>query len=103
MPCLRHRKFPHERRSERLDSPHSPAYFPPMQSRHLVKAFTIGGFVAGEIYMLLAVLAPYRTGAPIPTSALIGKILASALFFGPFGAAIGLGLGLLVSALLPRR
>lgn len=74
-----------------------------MQSRHLVKAFTIGGLVAGEAYMLFAVLAPYRTGAPIPPSALVWKVLSSALFFGPFGAAVGLGIGLLVSALLPRR
>jgi len=69
---------------------------------NVIKAFTIGGFILGEIYMLFAVLAPYRTGAPIPASALFWKILGSAVFFGPFGAAVGLGVGLLVSALLRR-
>jgi hypothetical protein len=70
---------------------------------NLVKLFTIAGFVFGEIYMLYAVLAPYRTGAAIPASALVWKIIASAFFFGPFGAAVGLGVGLLVSALFSKR
>ena len=74
-----------------------------MQHRSLAKPFTIGGFILGEIYMLVAVLAPYRTGAPIPWGALSAKILASSIFFGPFGAAVGLGVGLLVSALVSRR
>src|SRR5688500_8141688 len=70
-----------------------------MQVRNLSKPFTIAGFILGEIFMLFVVLAPYRTGAEIPLSSLIGKMLASALFFGPFGAAAGLGLGLIVAAL----
>jgi hypothetical protein len=53
--------------------------------------------------MLAAVFAPYRTGADIPTGALIAKVFASAFFFGPFGAAVGLGIGLIVSAFLSRR
>jgi hypothetical protein len=73
-----------------------------MRRFNLIKAFTIGGFVLGEIYMLFAVLAPYRTGATIPASILAWKILLSAIFFGPFGAAVGLGVGLLVSAVLRR-
>ena len=52
--------------------------------------------------MLYAVLAPYRTGVPIPSSTLLWKLVASSVFFGPFGAAIGLGFGLLVSALWRR-
>lgn len=71
--------------------------------RNLSKPFTIAGFALGEIYMLFAVLAPYRTGAPIPAEVLVWKIIASAIFFGPFGGAIGLGIGLIVSALLPKR
>lgn len=71
--------------------------------RNLSKPFTIAGFVLGEIYMLFAVLAPYRTGAPIPAEALAWKIIGSAVFLGPCGGAVGLGIGLIVSALLPKR
>ncbi len=74
-----------------------------MRSRNLSKPFTIAGFALGEIYMLFAVLAPYRTGAAIPATALVWKIIVCAIFFGPFGAAVGLGVGLIVSALLPKR
>ena len=73
-----------------------------MRAPLLIKTCTIGGFVLGEIYMLYAVLAPYRTGVPIPSSTLLWKLVASSVFFGPFGAAIGLGFGLLVSALWRR-
>jgi hypothetical protein len=48
--------------------------------------------------MVYVVLAPYRTGAPIPASALVWKLIASSVFFGPFGAALGLGVGLLLSS-----
>jgi hypothetical protein len=71
--------------------------------RNLGKPFAIGGFFLGEIYMLYTVLAPYHTGAAIPASALAWKIMISAIFFGPFGALVGLGVGLLVGALLTRR
>ena len=74
-----------------------------MPTRSLAKPFTIAGFIAGELYMLYTVLAPYRSGATIPFDTLLWKILASSLFFGPFGAAAGLGLGFLVAALLPKR
>jgi hypothetical protein len=73
-----------------------------MQKLNLIKPFTIAGFVFGEAYMLYAVLAPYRTGAAIPSSTLAWKIVASAIFFGPFGAAVGMGIGVLVAALLSR-
>ena len=74
-----------------------------VERRNLIKPFMILGFVLGEAYMLIAVLAPYRTGAAIPWGALAGKIAASAIFFGPFGAAAGAGVGLLVAALVGRR
>lgn len=74
-----------------------------MPVRSLAKPFTIAGFILGEMFMLYVVLAPYRSGAEIPLSTLLWKIFASALFFGPFGAAAGLGIGFLVAALLPRR
>ena len=65
--------------------------------------FSIAGFILGEAYMLFAVLAPYRTGAPIPADTLIGKLIVFAIFFGPFGALVGLGVGLLVSGMIPRK
>ena len=74
-----------------------------MRTRNLAKPFAIAGFVAGEIYMFFAVIAPYHTGAPIPGGALAWKVVVSALFFGPFGALVGTGIGLLVSALLPKQ
>ena len=74
-----------------------------MRGRNLTKPFTIAGFILGELYMLYAVLAPYHTGAPVPLIGKIYRILGASVFFGPFGAAVGLGIGLLVGALLKKR
>jgi hypothetical protein len=74
-----------------------------MRTRNFAKPFAIAGFFLGEIYMFFAVVAPYHTGAPIPGSALAWKVAFSAIFFGPFGALVGTGVGLLVSALWPKR
>ena len=90
-----------------------------MPGRNYAKPFSIAGFILGEIYMLYAVLAPYRTGPPAPIlyplptdpttlaagtappiEVLAMKIVASAIFFGPFGALVGLGVGLLIGGLL---
>ena len=85
-----------------------------MSGRNLAKPFAIAGFILGEIYMLFAVLSDYgRTaketpvpipevsavpvGTPPPTGAKISRVVVSALFFGPFGAIAGTGLGLLAS------
>ncbi len=94
-----------------------------MPSRNLAKPFSIAGFVLGEVYMVLLCLAPYRKappprlpmgvelpippstlppGTPIPTDALALKMAVSAIFFGPFGALVGMGIGLLIGALLDR-
>lgn len=88
-----------------------------MLARNYAKPFCIAGFVLGEIYMLLVVLAPYGHGAPhplpapipmdpglpagmpIPPGFLALRIAASAIFFGPFGGLVGLGAGLIFSAL----
>jgi hypothetical protein len=87
-----------------------------MPGRNLAKRFAIGGFILGEIYMLLTVLGPYsqvvqplplpmidtvqmEPGTPPPTSAKVSRALISALFFGPFGAIVGTGVGLLASGL----
>jgi hypothetical protein len=92
--------------SARLDTASPPHYAfvaAAMGKPNLAKPFAIAGFVLGEIYMFFAVVAPYHTGAPIPGGALAWKVVLSALFFGPFGALVGTGVGLLVSALLPKK
>lgn len=92
-----------------------------MPARNYAKPFSIAGFIFGEIYMVLLCLAPYRKAPPprlpmgvelpippsdlppgtqIPMDALVEKMAVSAIFFGPFGALVGLGIGLLVGALL---
>ena len=91
-----------------------------MLARNYTKICSIGGLVLGEIYMLYTVLAPYRKGPPIPISvpmphdvipidtaiplsALILKIVLCSVFFGLFGALVGLGIGLLVTGLMQKR
>ncbi len=70
--------------------------------RNFAKPFAIAGFILAELYMLFAVLAPNLHGAPTPVSATVWRVAASALFLGPFGAAAGTGVGLLVSALVGK-
>ncbi len=72
----------------------------PPTPRNFVKPFSIAGFVAAEIYMLFTVLAPNTAGVPAPLSAMIFRVLGAALFFGPFGALVGMGIGLLVTGLV---
>ena len=88
-----------------------------MSGRNLAKPFAIAGFILAEIYMLYTVLAPYGhesyelpfpipeaptlpPGAPVPLGAMLLRIAACSIFFGPFGAFVGTGVGLLVSGLL---
>lgn len=92
-----------------------------MLRRNYSKPFSIAGFILGEIYMVLLCLAPYRKGpparlpmgvelpippsdlppgSPIPTDALIVKMAVSAIFFGIFGALVGMGIGLLIGGLI---
>jgi hypothetical protein len=91
-----------------------------MRGRNYTKLFSIVGIIFGEIYMLYTVLAPYRKGPPIPinvpmphetlpadlaipTGALVLKIALCSVFFGLFGALVGLGIGLIVTGLLAKR
>ena len=88
-----------------------------MPGRNLAKPFAIASFILAEIYMLFTVLGPYghethvlpfpipettvvAPGTPPPLSAVILRCFVSAIFFGPFGALVGGGVGLLASGLL---
>jgi len=85
--------------------------------RNYAKPFCIAGIVLAEIYMLLVMLAPYghggralpapipfddgiAAGAAIPGWYMATRILVGAVFFGPLGALVGLGVGLVFSGLV---
>jgi len=88
-----------------------------MARNNVVKICCIVGFVLAEIYMVFAVLAPSRPGPPTrmiipkemipnvegvapgtppPPGALAMRLVLASFFFGPFGACVGLGAGLLL-------
>lgn len=69
----------------------------------MVAVFGIAGFALAEIYMLLTVLAPHLQGEVVPWAAKIKTVFISAIFFGPFGAAAGTGIGLLVQGVVNWR
>ena len=88
-----------------------------MPGRNLAKPFAIAGFILAEIYMFFTVLGPYGrethplpmpipeiatlpAGSPPPADAQFTRVAVAAIFFGPFGAIAGTGVGLLVSGLL---
>lgn len=94
-----------------------------MGRRNLVKICSIVGFILAEVYMVFAVLAPYRPGLPArmaipeamipkfegvapgtmpPPGTMAVKLAVCAFFFGPFGACIGLGIGLLLQGGLDK-
>lgn len=85
--------------------------------RNYAKPFCIAGFILAEIYMLFVVLAPYGNegrvlpapipfettvapGTPAPTSYKVGEVLVASIFFGPLGALVGLGVGLIFSSIV---
>ena len=74
-----------------------------MRKLPLVAIFGIAGFVVAEIYMVLTVLAPHVQGEVVPLASKIKTLLVLAIFFGPFGAAAGTGLGLLVQGYVNLR
>lgn len=89
-----------------------------MLVRNYAKPFCIAGFILAEIYMLFVVLAPYghdqgrglpapipfettvAPGTPAPLAYVVGRVVVAALFFGPLGALVGLGIGLIFSAIV---
>jgi hypothetical protein len=62
----------------------------------LVKKFAIAGLILAEVYMFFTVASPRLKGVEIPVSAIAVRAAAMAFLFGPFGLAIGTGVGLLV-------
>ena len=50
--------------------------------------------------MVFTVASPRLKGVDIPTAALAFRIVAMAVFFGPFGLAVGTGIGLLADSAL---
>ena len=71
--------------------------------RNIIKTASIAGFILGELMMLYVVLAPRASGEVVPLAHTIKAIAVSAVFFGPFGALVGGGIGLLISALFSKR
>lgn len=74
-----------------------------MAGRNLTKPFSIAGFILGEIYLLYSALPPYFNGVPVELSVQIQRVVIGSIFFGPFGACAGLGVGLIVGALWRKR
>jgi hypothetical protein len=88
-----------------------------MPGRNLAKPFAIAGFILAEIYMVFTVLGGYGVhaeplpvppipdavavapGTPPPLRAKALRLVVCAVFFGPFGALAGTGIGLLISGL----
>ncbi len=65
----------------------------------LVKWCAFSGLVLAEIYMVITVASPRLKGIEIPAAAVAMRIAAMSLLFGPFGLAVGTGVGLLLDAI----
>jgi len=65
----------------------------------LVKWCALVGLVLAEVYMVITVASPRLKGIEIPATAVAMRIVAMSLLFGPFGLAVGTGIGLLLDAL----
>ncbi len=65
----------------------------------IVKKFAILGFIFGEAYMFFTVASPRLKGVDIPALSIAIRVAALSLLFGPFGLALGTGVGLLVDGL----
>ena len=88
-----------------------------MGRNRIIKICCVVGFVLAEIYMVFVVLGPIKPGlpgrmiiqkemippiegavpgAPPPLGTRVMQVGVAAVFFGPFGACVGLGVGLLI-------
>lgn len=73
-----------------------------MRPRNYPKLCGIAGIVLAEIYMLYTVLAPRATGEAVPWQHQVTTALTLSVFFGPFGALVGTGVGLLIGGLVKK-
>lgn len=78
----------------------SPSIVVSAPTRNLAKPFAIAGIVLAEVYMVFTVLAPNLQGEATPLWAKAARVAALSIFFGPFGAAVGTGVGLLATGVL---
>jgi len=62
----------------------------------LVKKFALAGLLLAEVYMVFTVASPRLRGVEIPPTSIAIRVAALSLLFGPFGLAVGTGVGLLV-------
>ncbi len=87
-------------------SPEPPVPPSPVASKvspsNYTKPFSIAGAALAEIYMLYTVLAPNSSGVTPPISAILSRIAACGIFFGIFGALIGLGIGLIATGIAQK-
>lgn len=88
-----------------------------MGGKNIVKICSIAGFILAEIYMVYVVLAPYSPGTPgrmlvpvemipkepdmplgtqPPAKVTALRLVICAFFFGPLGAMVGCGVGLVL-------
>lgn len=68
-----------------------------------VKISSIVGMITGIAYMVLSLAGTYRTtDVPVTPLELCFQLVVFAIFFAPFGGAIGAGIGLLLSILAKK-
>lgn len=68
----------------------------------LVKYCAFIGMALAELYMIVTVASPRLKGIEIPAASVAARIAAMSLLFGPFGLAVGTGVGLLLDGLRRR-
>lgn len=71
----------------------------PLKQATVFKTAAISGFVLGEIYNVFTVMAPLADGSTIPLGHAFMRFLIMSIFFGPFGALAGFGVGLLIASI----
>lgn len=65
-----------------------------------MKKFALAGLILAEVYMVFTVSGPRLHEDAIPLDSLLMRIAALAVLFGPFGLAVGTGVGLLVDGVM---
>jgi hypothetical protein len=60
------------------------------------------GVILAEIYMFFTVAGPRLQSSDMPWSSLLIRLAAMAVLFGPFGLAVGTGVGILLEGIRQR-